>query len=90
MTMAMTHYCTEYPCRVCHPEWYSPVYPNAPAPYIPYWTIPHYIPQPIVIPIGCICPVGAEKTCQGTCCPRKSGWVKSSIPPVSTDSKEEK
>lgn len=24
-----------------------------------------------VIPHGCICPPGSEKTCQGLCCPRR-------------------
>ena len=29
-------------------------------------------PQPIASPVrGCVCPVGAEKTCKGVLCPRQ-------------------
>lgn len=45
--------------------WESP-YPAAPfpAPYLP--------PQPILYPVGCICPPGANKDCARPDCPRKN------------------
>jgi hypothetical protein len=44
---------------------YSPCYPT-PLPGPNYWPMqPH----------GCVCPVGAEKTCQGAGCPRRAPTV---------------
>lgn len=32
----------------------------------------HWPAQPIVL--GCVCPVGAEKTCEGVMCPRRNPY----------------
>lgn len=33
---------------------------------------PAPIPAPPTTTMGCVCPAGAEKTCQGPLCPRRS------------------
>lgn len=47
-------------------------YPDPPydQPSGPYWTRSPYISGPV--PIGCICPPGANKDCERPDCPRKN------------------
>lgn len=44
-----------------YPNWYPVQIPVA-VPYVSY---------PAICPIGCICPAGSERTCEGPYCPRK-------------------
>lgn len=48
-----------------HPTTTPPWYPTTPPVY------PYQVPYPMPVIQGCICPPGAEKTCQGACCPRR-------------------
>jgi hypothetical protein len=59
------HSCPSWPCPLCFPN-YTVHPPHYPLNY------PHYgYTTTTATPRGCICPPGAEKTCQGFGCPRK-------------------
>lgn len=43
-------------------------------PPLPWWTPPMPIGQVHVMPIGCICPPGANRDCERPDCPRKNPY----------------
>jgi hypothetical protein len=63
-----THHCPSHPCPICYPGWQP--WP----PYYGYGTV--------ALPQGCICPAGAEKTCQGPLCPRRPMITGSGFSPI--------
>lgn len=61
MPTYVQHYCLGWQCPVC--------FPNG-IPVRVLSTPPEPL-APVIVPRGCICPPGAERTCQGWACPRK-------------------
>lgn len=53
----IAHHCPSHPCPICYLQhpYYRLDYPG--------YTMP--------VQQGCICPPGAEQTCQGAMCPRR-------------------
>lgn len=64
--------CKMYGCRQMRTTGVWPTYPGYPNRQYPAPppTTPYVVPVIPPAPRGCVCPVGAEKTCQGDFCPR--------------------
>lgn len=58
-----SHHCPSFPCPICYPSYSYPPH------YLTYPSYPGFYSAPA--PRGCVCPAGAELTCQGFGCPRK-------------------
>jgi hypothetical protein len=58
--------CAQYGCQRWRPNYSYPSYFPPNYPQYGHWNPPSYS-----APLGCICPIGAEKTCEGLVCPRR-------------------